>query len=87
MTRVGDALHRIAREHDGKTVVVVCHGGVVDASLLIGLGMAAIAPAVGKIHTHKRLSRSGNEGYSSARRKHSVASDRYNDDLRTPTSA
>ena len=31
-TRVGDALHRAAAEHAGETVVVVCHGGVIEAS-------------------------------------------------------
>jgi probable phosphoglycerate mutase len=51
VTRVGAALHRIADTHEGKTVVIVCHGGVVDASLLLGLGMATIAPAVGQFHT------------------------------------
>lgn len=30
--RVSSALHRIIHEHDGKTIVVVCHGGVIDSS-------------------------------------------------------
>lgn len=30
--RVGRALHRIAADHDGRTVVIVCHGGVIDAA-------------------------------------------------------
>jgi probable phosphoglycerate mutase len=34
MLRVGTALNRIARDHAGKTIVVVCHGGVIDGSLL-----------------------------------------------------
>ncbi|HEX8228127.1 MAG TPA: histidine phosphatase family protein [Chloroflexia bacterium] len=40
MLRVATTLHRIAHEHEGKTVVLVCHGGVVDGSLigLLGLG-------------------------------------------------
>lgn len=38
--RVGRAFERIVREHDGKTVVIVCHGGVVDASFLLFSGMA-----------------------------------------------
>lgn len=40
MLRVATTLHRIAHEHEGKTVVLVCHGGVVDGSLigLMGLG-------------------------------------------------
>ncbi|MDQ3928697.1 MAG: histidine phosphatase family protein [Chloroflexota bacterium] len=40
MLRVATTLHRIAHEHEGKTLVLVCHGGVVDGSLigLLGLG-------------------------------------------------
>jgi probable phosphoglycerate mutase len=30
--RVGRALHRIASEHEGRTAVIVCHGGVVDVA-------------------------------------------------------
>jgi 2,3-bisphosphoglycerate-dependent phosphoglycerate mutase len=29
--RVGAALHRTVARHDGRTVMVVCHGGVIDA--------------------------------------------------------
>lgn len=38
--RVGRTLGRLAREHDGKTVVAVCHAGVIMASmrLLLGIG-------------------------------------------------
>lgn len=32
LVRAGAALRGIAREHEGRTVVVVCHGGVVEAS-------------------------------------------------------
>lgn len=31
--RVGHALHQVADEHRGKTVVIVCHGGVIEGSL------------------------------------------------------
>jgi 2,3-bisphosphoglycerate-dependent phosphoglycerate mutase len=34
MLRVGTALHRITHEHEGKTIVLVCHGGVIDGSFL-----------------------------------------------------
>jgi 2,3-bisphosphoglycerate-dependent phosphoglycerate mutase len=34
MLRVGTALHRITREYKGKTIVLVCHGGVIDGSFL-----------------------------------------------------
>ena len=36
--RVGARLDRVAEEHAGETVVVACHGGVVDASLVHVLG-------------------------------------------------
>lgn len=34
MLRVGEALHRIVRAYEGKTIVLVCHGGVIDGSFL-----------------------------------------------------
>jgi probable phosphoglycerate mutase len=34
MLRVGTTLNRITSEHAGKTIVLVCHGGVIDGSLL-----------------------------------------------------
>ena len=33
--RAGRTLTRLAREHEGRTVVVACHGGIVDASLRV----------------------------------------------------
>jgi len=42
--RVGNALHRITAEHAGKTIVVVCHGGVIDGSLLYFFGLPTLAP-------------------------------------------
>ena len=48
MLRVATTLHRIAHEHEGKTVVLVCHGGVVDGSLigLLGLGTSTAPPSL-----------------------------------------
>ena len=37
--RVGRALHRVAREHAGRTVVIACHGGIVDVSMSVFLGL------------------------------------------------
>ena len=84
VTRVGDALHRIARDNDGKRVVVVCHGGVVDASILIGLGMATIAPALGQFHTHNTAITEWERGLL-VRTEHIQRWRllRYNDDLHT----
>ena len=38
--RVGAALHRVATEHDGRTVMIVCHGGVIDRALRLLLRTA-----------------------------------------------
>ncbi|MGH2485572.1 MAG: histidine phosphatase family protein [Ktedonobacterales bacterium] len=42
MTRVGSALHRIIREHEGKVIVVVCHGGIVEASFHYFFGLPTL---------------------------------------------
>lgn len=44
MLRVATALDRIVREHEGKTIVLVCHGGVIDGSFLYFFRMNAWAP-------------------------------------------
>ena len=47
LLRVATTLDRIAREYEGKTAVLVCHGGVVDGSLLSLFGLSSfIAPSV-----------------------------------------
>lgn len=38
MLRVAATLHRLVHEHEGKTIVAVCHGGIVDGSLIGLLG-------------------------------------------------
>lgn len=39
MLRVATTLHHIARKHEGETVVIVCHGGVINGSLTCFLGL------------------------------------------------
>ncbi|MDP8955255.1 MAG: histidine phosphatase family protein [Actinomycetota bacterium] len=39
LLRVGRSLHRIAVDHAGATVVIACHGGIVDGSLTCFLGL------------------------------------------------
>jgi 2,3-bisphosphoglycerate-dependent phosphoglycerate mutase len=46
LLRADTALRRIAREHEGKTVVVVCHGGIVDASFGAFLALSPLAYSV-----------------------------------------
>ncbi|HEX2850254.1 MAG TPA: histidine phosphatase family protein [Acidimicrobiales bacterium] len=41
VARVGRMLLRLGRDHAGETVVVACHGGVVDASFSVLGGLAA----------------------------------------------
>lgn len=40
--RVGTSLDRITREHAGKRIVVVCHGGVIDSSFIYFMGMNSL---------------------------------------------
>ena len=40
--RAGTTLSRIILEHDGKTIVIVCHGGIVDASFLLFFGLSSL---------------------------------------------
>jgi probable phosphoglycerate mutase len=42
--RVGGALDRIVKTHDGKTIVLVCHGGIIDCSFLYFFRMSAWTP-------------------------------------------
>lgn len=49
--RVGAALDRIAKEYEGKTVVVVCHGGVIDASLVLFFSLPTLTPPWARVDT------------------------------------
>jgi probable phosphoglycerate mutase len=40
--RAGAALHRVVRENAGQTVLICCHGGVIDVALRSFLGLALI---------------------------------------------
>jgi len=43
MLRVGATLERIIRQYEGKTIVLVCHGGVIDGSLLYFFRMSTLS--------------------------------------------
>src|SRR5262249_47201196 len=49
--RAGAALDRIARAHEGKTLALVCHGGVIDASLVLFFGLPTLLPPWARVHT------------------------------------
>lgn len=42
MARAAAALQRITREHDSKTIVVICHGGVVQAAFHYFFGLSTL---------------------------------------------
>jgi len=42
--RVGAALRTFAEEHEGETIVIACHGGVVEASLITLGGLPLVRP-------------------------------------------
>ncbi len=50
MNRVGCSLERITRKYAGKTIVMVCHGGVIDGSFLYFFGMNTLS--LPSIHFH-----------------------------------
>ena len=77
--RIAAALYRITHEHAGKSVVIVCHGGVIDASFLyfFGLGLSA-RPQVG-FYTHNTSITEWVERDGKRRRPWHLA--RYNDDF------
>jgi 2,3-bisphosphoglycerate-dependent phosphoglycerate mutase len=50
--RTAVTLDRITREHAGKTIVVVCHGGIIDSSFLIFFGLSSLTIPPVELHTH-----------------------------------
>ena len=42
MTRAAAALQRISRAYDGKTIVVVCHGGIIQAAFHYFFGLSTL---------------------------------------------
>lgn len=51
MLRVGETITRIAEEHRGKTVFIVCHGGVIDGSFVHFFGLNAHEFPRARFHT------------------------------------
>jgi 2,3-bisphosphoglycerate-dependent phosphoglycerate mutase len=51
MLRIGTALDRIIRTHEGRTIVLVCHGGVIDTSFLYFFKTSAWTPPPARFYT------------------------------------
>jgi probable phosphoglycerate mutase len=77
--RVGAALHRIIREHAGKTIVIVCHGGVIDGSFLYFFGLPTLThPPIGFLTHNTSITEWESYDHRGSPRWRLV---RYNDDL------
>ena len=50
--RAATALNRITREHAGKTIVIVAHGGIVDASFILFFGLSGLRFTPAFFDTH-----------------------------------
>lgn len=51
LLRVGRALTRIIHQHAGQTVVIVCHGGVIDGSLTCFMGLSTLRGSPVRLRT------------------------------------
>jgi probable phosphoglycerate mutase len=52
MLRAGTALNRITRQYEGKTIVIVCHGGIIDCSFIFFFGMSTLQFPKAFFNTH-----------------------------------
>ncbi len=52
MLRATTALNRIIHEHEGKTIVIVCHGGIIDCSVTFFFGMSTLHFPRAYFNTH-----------------------------------
>jgi 2,3-bisphosphoglycerate-dependent phosphoglycerate mutase len=50
MLRACTSLNRITQEHEGKTIVIVCHGGIIDASFRFFLGLNTTRYDIGRFN-------------------------------------
>ena len=55
VTRTGQALERIAREHAGRTIVLVTHGGFIDAAFIHFFRLAPALPPTQLSTTHASI--------------------------------
>ena len=78
MLRAATALNRITHEHEGKTIVIVCHGGIVDCSFITFFGMSTLQFPQAYFDTHNT---SINHWYKSSNEDRPPAwvLERYND--------
>lgn len=78
--RAAMALDRITSQHEGKTIVVVCHGGVIGVSFLYFFGMSTIQlPQVGLDTYNTAITHWSRRSYNNRPARWWLV--RYNDDM------
>ena len=78
--RAAMALDRITRQHEGKTIVVVCHGGIIGVSFLYFFGMSTIQlPPVGLDTYNTSITHWSRRSYNNRPARWWLV--RYNDDM------
>lgn len=83
MLRVGAALHRITTDHAGKTIVIVCHGGIVDGSFVYFFGLSSLArPPVAFLTHNTAITHWARPTRNGAPRRWRLVA--YNDDSHLP---
>jgi len=80
MLRASVALNRLTQQHENKTIVVVCHGGVIDAAFHLFLQLSTLHLASASFATHNT---SITHWYRTAHEIHpmSWALESYNDSM------
>ena len=78
--RVSTALDRIIREQNGKTIVLVCHGGVIDSSFLFFFGMNTLTLPQAQFYTRNTsITHWQQDNYNNEQLQWRL--ERYNDDI------
>jgi probable phosphoglycerate mutase len=79
--RAGTALNRIITEHEGKTIVVVCHGGIIDVSFIYFLGLETLTTPTTRFDTRNTSITHWGKWTNNPKRPPRWWLARYNDDL------
>lgn len=79
--RAGTALNRIITEHEEKTIVVVCHGGIIDASFIYFMGLDSLTIPATRFDTRNSSITHWGKWASNSNRPSRWWLVRYNDDM------
>lgn len=78
--RIGGALDRIIHQYDGKSIVIVCHGGIIDCSFFYFFGMSTLSiPSVRFTIYYTSITHWSKKAYSDRPLRWRLV--RFNDDM------